>query len=278
MQHLLSVDDLSTVLFTRRGAVEAVRGVSFEVAQAETVGLVGESGCGKTMTALSIMGLLPSTGKIMGGQVVLKGRDLSGITERQISRIRGREMAMIFQDPMTSLNPVLTVGEQVSEAIALHQNLTKHEVLEKVIDYFSLVSLPNPRDRVENYPHQLSGGMRQRVSICRALIHDPGLLLMDEPFGALDAFTREKMNVELLRIWRETKKTIIFVTHNIMESAFLADRVVVMTPRPGRVAKIVEININRPRKLAIQTTDEFGSYATAIRKCIDESVKGQLFS
>jgi oligopeptide/dipeptide ABC transporter ATP-binding protein len=228
LEHLLTVDDLSTVLFTRRGAVEAVRGVSFEVGQAETIGLVGESGCGKTMTALSIMGLLPSTGRIMCGQVVLKGRDLSGLTERQLSRIRGREMAMIFQDPMTSLNPVLRIGRQMTETLVHHEGLSKREARERAIELLDEVGIPAPRERLDDYPHQLSGGMRQRVMIAMATSCKPSLVIADEPTTALDVTVQAGILELFGKLQERHLMGIIWITHDLGVIAGLTEMVFIM--------------------------------------------------
>ncbi len=255
----VNVQNVVKTYVTGKSQICALDDISFSVNKEEFVAIVGPSGCGKTTVLRVILGLIPKT----NGTVIIDGKE---VVDPQPS------VGMVFQSP--ALLPWRRVIDNIMLPIEVLR-LNVDDYVEKAQDLIKLVGLAGFENK---YPWELSGGMRQRVSICRALIHDPGLLLMDEPFGALDAFTREKMNVELLRIWRETKKTIIFVTHNIMESAFLADRVVVMTPRPGRVAKIVKININRPRELAIQNTDEFGAYVTTIRDCIDESVKCQPFS
>ncbi len=248
---LLDVNDLRTYFYTKKGVVKAVNGVTYSINRSESLGLVGESGCGKSVSALSLMRLIPSPpGKIESGVVEFDGIELLGsnqISTAEMRAIRGNRISMIFQDPMTSLNPVLTVGEQVSEAIALHQNLTKHEILEKVIDYFSLVSLPNPRDRVENYPHQLSGGMRQRVGIAMALSCNPSLLIADEPTTALDVTIQAQILEIMANLMEEIQTSLILITHNLGLVVELCQKVAVMYA--GRIVEfgLVEHIFENPK-------------------------------
>src|SRR5881628_2011197 len=184
MAHLLEVRNLSTHFQTRSGLVRAVDDVSFYIDRGELLGLVGESGCGKSMTALSIMRLVPPPGKIVSGEMLFAGRNLLRLSNAEMRDVRGNDIAMIFQDPMTSLNPVFTVGEQISEALRLHRGLSRKETRKAVVEAMREVSIPDPELRVNDYPHQLSGGMRQRVMIAMALACDPKLLIADEPTTA----------------------------------------------------------------------------------------------
>jgi len=236
---LLDVNDLRTYFYTKKGVVKAVDGVSYTINRGESLGLVGESGCGKSVSALSLMRLVPCPpGKIESGVVEFDGIELIGpnqISNSEMRAIRGNRIAMIFQDPMTSLNPVLTVGEQVSEAIALHQKLSSHEVLEKVVDYFGMVGLPNPRDRVDNYPHQLSGGMRQRVGIAMALSCNPSLLLADEPTTALDVTIQAQILEIMGNLMEEIQTSLVLITHNLGLVVELSQKIAVMYA--GRIAE-----------------------------------------
>src|SRR4051794_15718084 len=199
MTKILEVKNLKTSFFSDAGEVRAVDDVSFDVFQGKTLGIVGESGCGKSVTSLSIMRLVPNPpGRIMGGEILYKGRDLLKLSSQEMRAIRGNEISMIFQEPMTSLNPVFTIGNQICEAIALHQDLSKGEVRNKAIEMLKLVGIPSPEKRIDDYPHQLSGGMRQRVMIAMALSCNPQVLVADEPTTALDV-TIQAQILDLLR-------------------------------------------------------------------------------
>ncbi len=224
----LSVRDLSTSFFSEKGEVKAVDHVSFDVPHGSIVGLVGESGCGKSMTARSIMKLLKYPGKIVGGEILLEGRDLVPLGEGDMSLIRGEEIAMIFQEPMTSLNPVVPVGKQVQEAILQHRKISREEAKKKVLHMLEIVGISEPEKRYRCYPHELSGGLRQRVMIAMAMICRPKLLIADEPTTALDV-TVEAQILELLRELRDTIGTsIILISHNLGVIAQLCDYVYVM--------------------------------------------------
>jgi len=228
MPELLEIRDLQTHFPTRAGLVRSVDGVSFTVAPGELLGLVGESGCGKSITALSIMGLIAPPGKIVAGSIKFKGEELTSATAERLREIRGNDIAMIFQDPMTSLNPVFTVGEQIAEALRLHRRLDKTSAWQGAIDAMREVSIPSPERRVNDYPHQLSGGMRQRVMIAMALACDPELLIADEPTTALDV-TIQAQILELLDELRKTRKlAVLLITHDLGVVAEVADRVCVM--------------------------------------------------
>ena len=226
---MLEVDDLKTHFFTPAGVVKAVDGVSYSVRRGETLGVVGESGCGKSVTALSIMRLVASPpGRIVGGTVRLDGRDLLSLSEREMEDVRGNHISMIFQEPMTSLNPLFTVGRQIGEAVAFHQGLSKRDAADKAIEMLRRVSIPEPERRAKAYPHQMSGGMRQRVMIAMALSCNPKVLLADEPTTALDV-TIQAQILDLIRDLQETTGTaIVLITHDMGVVAENADRVVVM--------------------------------------------------
>src|SRR5688572_19165547 len=196
---LLAVEDLKTYFYTRDGVVRAVDGVSFSVYPGETLAIVGESGCGKSVTSLSILRLIASPpGRIVSGKLDFDGRDLLKLTEREMRSIRGNEISMIFQEPMTSLNPVLTIGRQIAEALELHRGLSNRDALRRAVEMLKLVNMPEPERRITQYPHQLSGGMRQRVMIAMALACDPRLLIADEPTTALDV-TIQAQILDLMR-------------------------------------------------------------------------------
>ncbi|HEX5708884.1 MAG TPA: ABC transporter ATP-binding protein [Pyrinomonadaceae bacterium] len=228
MSHLLEVKDLRTHFPTRSGLVRAVDGVSFQVGEGELLGLVGESGCGKSITALSVMRLVAPPGKIVGGEIRFAGEDLLAASEARMREIRGDDIAMIFQDPMTSLNPVYTVGEQIAEALRLHRRLSRDAARRAAVDAMQEVAIPDPARRADDYPHQLSGGMRQRVMIAMALACDPRLLIADEPTTALDV-TIQAQILELIDELRRTRNlAVLLITHDLGVVAEVADRVCVM--------------------------------------------------
>ncbi|MFQ5540053.1 MAG: ABC transporter ATP-binding protein, partial [Candidatus Binatia bacterium] len=218
-----------TSFFTADGELRAVEGVNFEIEEGKTMGLVGESGCGKSVTALSIMRLIPSPpGKVVGGQVLLRGQDLLKLNGEKMRKIRGNEISMVFQEPMTSLNPVFTIGNQIAEAIRLHQGLNRKETRDKVIEMLRLVKIAEPETRVNDYPHQLSGGMRQRVMIAMALSCNPSLLIADEPTTALDV-TIQAQILELMGELQETLgMALLLITHDLGVVAEQADDVAIM--------------------------------------------------
>jgi peptide/nickel transport system ATP-binding protein len=225
---LLEVRDLVTEFRTEQGSVRAVDGVSFEIAARTTLGIVGESGCGKSVTALSIMGLVASPGQIAAGTITYAGKDLLALGPKEMRAIRGNRIAMIFQEPMTSLNPVFTVGDQVGEAVRLHQRASRREAREVAIEMFRRVGIPSPEDRISAYPHQLSGGMRQRVMIAMALACKPELLIADEPTTALDV-TIQAQILDLLRsLQRDLGMSILLITHDLGVVAETCDEVLVM--------------------------------------------------
>jgi peptide/nickel transport system ATP-binding protein len=226
---VLRVEDLRTQFLAHGGIARAVDGVSYHVNRGETLGVVGESGCGKSVTALSVMRLVPDPpGRIVSGRVLLHGQDLLELDEPAMRRVRGNRIGMIFQEPMTSLNPVLTVGRQIEEVVELHQNLSARQAAERAVEMLRLVHIPEPQRRVREYPHQLSGGMRQRVMIAMALSCNPEVLIADEPTTALDV-TIQAQILELIREMQErTGTAIVLITHDLGVIAETADRVVVM--------------------------------------------------
>jgi len=228
VSHLLEVANLHTHFQTREGLVRAVDGVSFYLDRGELLGLVGESGCGKSITALSIMRLIAPPGKIVAGEILFEGRNLLTLSNAQMRDVRGNDIAMIFQDPMTSLNPVFTVGEQIAEALRLHRRLSRKAARAAAVEAMREVAIPDPVLRADDYPHQLSGGMRQRVMIAMALACDPKVLIADEPTTALDV-TIQAQVLELLNNLRRTRDlAVLLITHDLGVVAEVADRVAVM--------------------------------------------------
>jgi oligopeptide/dipeptide ABC transporter ATP-binding protein len=225
---LLSVEGLRVEFSTARGTVYAVNGISFEIAPGETLGIVGESGCGKSVTSLAILGILSRNGRVTGGRALFEGRDLLGLDDRELRHVRGKEIAMIFQDPMTSLNPVLTVGRQIREALETHFGMDKQEANKRVAELLDQVGIPSPDLRLKDYPHQFSGGMRQRAMIAMALACEPKLLIADEPTTALDV-TIQAQILDLLRhLVSERNTALIMITHDLGVVAGMCERVNVM--------------------------------------------------
>ncbi|MEW6545442.1 MAG: ABC transporter ATP-binding protein [Bacillota bacterium] len=229
LEKLIEVKDLKTYFFTSDGVLPAVDGVTFHINRGETLGVVGESGCGKSVTSLSIMRLVPiPPGRYVGGEILFEGEDLLKKSEPEMRKIRGNDIAMIFQEPMTSLNPVYTIGDQIAEAIQLHQGLKRREAMAKAEHMLRLVGVPDPHRRIREYPHQLSGGMRQRAMIAMALSCNPKLLIADEPTTALDV-TIQAQILELMKtLKRELGMAIMLITHDLGVIAEMAERVVVM--------------------------------------------------
>jgi peptide/nickel transport system ATP-binding protein len=228
-ERLLDVRNLKTHFFTDEGVVRAVDGVDMYIDKGETLGVVGESGCGKSVTALSVMRLIPQPpGKIVDGQILYSGQDLVTLPANRMRKIRGKEISMIFQEPMTSLNPVFTVGEQIAEAVRLHEGLGRREAMAKTVDMLKLVHIPNAERRVKEYPHQLSGGMRQRVMIAMALSCNPKLLIADEPTTALDVTIQAQILELLNELKSKLHMAVMLITHDMGVIAETAQRVVVM--------------------------------------------------
>lgn len=226
---LLQVKNLAVSFSTYRGKVKAVRDVSFSVDEGKTIGIVGESGCGKSVTSHAIMGLLPrENSKIEHGQIIFNDRNITDLSEKEMNRLRGNEIAMIFQDPMTSLNPVLTIGTQIQESLFLHKKLTKQQARQRAIELLNLVGIPSAEMRLDDYPHQFSGGMRQRVMIAMALSCEPKLLIADEPTTALDVTVQAQILDLLKQLQRKTNTAIVLISHDLGVIANLCDDIAVM--------------------------------------------------
>jgi dipeptide transport system ATP-binding protein len=241
MEKILQVKDLQVSFSTYGGEIQAVRGVSFDLHKGETLAIVGESGCGKSVTSQSIMRLIPDPpGKITGGEILFKGQDLIRLKEPELRKIRGANISMIFQDPMTALNPTLSIGEQIMEGIIQHKKLSRTEAKKTAIEMLTLVGISSPEQRLRQYPHQFSGGMRQRIVIAMALVCQPDVLIADEPTTALDV-TIQAQILELFReIQKKTGVSIILITHDLGVVAQVADRIAVMY-----AGKIVELGSRR---------------------------------
>jgi len=245
---VLEVRDLRTYFHTEEGVARAVDGVSFAVGRGQTLGLVGESGCGKSVSAFSIMRLVPDPpGRIEDGQILLKGRDLLALDEEEMRRVRGDDIAMIFQEPMTSLNPVLTCGFQIAEAVVLHQQVPMQEARTRAVEMLQLVGIPAPEQRINEYPHQLSGGMRQRVMIAMALSCNPDVLIADEPTTALDVTIQAQILALLESLQESLQMAIVMITHDLGVIAETADQVAVMYA--GQIVEYAETQalFTRPR-------------------------------
>ena len=226
---ILEIKNLKTYFYTYEGVAKAVDGVSYQLARGEPLGVVGESGCGKSVTALSVLRLIPTPpGRVVGGEVLFKGKNLLDLTEDEMRKIRGDRISMIFQEPMTSLNPVFTVGNQIQETLQLHQGLSKKDALEKSIEMLRLVNIPSPEKAVERYPHELSGGMRQRVMIAMALACNPEILIADEPTTALDVTIQAQILDLMNKLKEELGMAIVLITHNLGVVAETTKRVIVM--------------------------------------------------
>ncbi|MHC1693131.1 MAG: ABC transporter ATP-binding protein [Sphaerochaetaceae bacterium] len=269
---MLEVKNLKTYFLTDNGVVKAVDGISFDLEQGQTLGIVGESGCGKSVTNLSIMRLIPSPpGKIMDGEIFFEGRDILRISESELRNIRGNKISMIFQDPMTSLNPFLKISTQMIETIRLHQDQTKQEALEKSINMLRLVGIPDAESRIFNYPHQFSGGMRQRVMIAMALSCNAKILIADEPTTALDVTIQAQILELIQELSKKFNTSVILITHDLGVVAGLCDKVCVMYA--GKIvekAKTVDLYKNPAHPYT------FGLIQSVPR--LDKAQNGKLFS
>jgi oligopeptide/dipeptide ABC transporter ATP-binding protein len=241
-QAVIAVQHLQTSFFTKGGEARAVNDVSYEIKKGETLGIVGESGCGKSVTSLSIMGLLDRPGRVVGGQIKFNGEDLLQLSENKMESLRGMKLAMIFQEPMTALNPVLTIGYQIDEQIVRHMGLSKVEAKARTIEMLRLVGIPAPEERYDTYPHQLSGGMRQRAMIAMAISCDPEFLIADEPTTALDVTVQAQILSLLKDLQTRFNMTMQFITHDLGVISQVADRVMVMyAGRTCEVAKTEDL-------------------------------------
>ena len=239
--HLLEIRNLKTWFDVRGGVLKAVDDVSISIDAGETLGLVGESACGKSVTASSVMRLVPiPPGRIAGGEILFEGTDLLQLRESQMRKIRGKSISMIFQEPMTSLNPVFPVGDQVSEVITLHEKLSAREARDRVIEAFRLVRIPAPESRIDDYPHQMSGGMRQRVMIAMALACNPRLMIADEPTTALDVTIQAQILELMNQLKTETGASILFITHDLGVIAEMAQKVAVMYA--GKIMEVADVD------------------------------------
>jgi peptide/nickel transport system ATP-binding protein/oligopeptide transport system ATP-binding protein len=240
-EHLLEIRNLKTYFDVRGGVLKAVDDVSFTIEAGETLGLVGESGCGKTVTAASIMRLVPiPPGRIAGGEILFEGVDVLRLSESEMRKVRGNKISMIFQEPMTSLNPVFTVGDQVAEVISLHEKLSQREIRDRIIESFRLVRIPAAESRIKEYPHQMSGGMRQRVMIAMALACHPKLMIADEPSTALDVTIQAQILDLMNNLKKETGAAILFITHDLGVIAEMAQRVAVMYA--GKIMEAADVD------------------------------------
>ncbi|MDR1978322.1 MAG: ABC transporter ATP-binding protein [Synergistaceae bacterium] len=241
---LLEVRNLKTFFHTFRGTVRAVDDVSFTIAKGEILGIVGESGCGKSVTGFSIMGLIEEPGKVAGGEILFDGRRLLDLSDNQMNEIRGKEISMIFQDPMTSLNPVYTIGEQIEEMLTLHSSLSPRERRKRCVELLRSVGIPNPEGRLNDYPHHFSGGMRQRVIIAIALAAEPKLIVADEPTTALDVTIQAQILKLMKALVRERNCSMMLITHDLAVVSEMADRIIVMycgqIVEEGRARDVIE--------------------------------------
>lgn len=240
-EKILQVDGLKTWFYVTDGIIKAIDGVSFDVNKSEVLGLVGESGCGKSVTARSIMRLVPDPpGKIVSGRVLYEGKDLLSLTEEEMRKYRGKKIAMSFQDPMTYLNPVFKVGDQIAEALILHQGLDKNSAFDKAVDLMEIVQIQDARQRAQDYPHQLSGGMRQRILLAMAISCKPQLLIADEPTTALDVIVQAEVLDLLKDLIRQLNLSLIIITHDMGVVAQLSDRIAIMYA--GRIMEVSDVN------------------------------------
>ncbi len=264
MAPLLAVEGLKTHIFTRAGVVKAVDGVSFGVGEGEVLGLVGESGSGKTVTGLSILGLVDPPARIVAGSIKLAGEELAGLSEPELRRYRGRRIAMIFQDPMSTLNPVLRIDTQMIEAITAHEPVSHRAAWARARDALGGVGIPSPEQRLRAYPHQFSGGMRQRVAIAIALLHRPQLLIADEPTTALDVTIQSQILAEVQSLCAESRTALIWITHDLAVVAGLADRIAVMYA--GRIVEEGPVDDVLAAPLHPYTTGLIGSIPSRHRR------------
>lgn len=278
---LLQVEDLRVQIGTDDGLIRPVDGVSFEMAAGKTLCIVGESGSGKSLTGRALMNLMPERMRIAGGRIAYRTAagpvvDIAGLPPRgpAIRAIRGAEIALVSQEPMAALSPVHTIGQQLGAVIRQHMGLGRKAVRERALECLADVGIPKPAERLDSYPFEFSGGMRQRVCIARTLVTEPRLILLDEPFAALDQQTRLLMGDEVLNLWRKTGATIFLITHALDEATMLSDRIGIMSARPGRLIGIVETGWPQDRDSRIVQEERFGAITARLWGALrEESIK-----
>ena len=274
-KELLKIENLTIGFPTKSGIHTVVDHVNLEVGKGEIVGIVGESGSGKSMTSLAVMGLLSEEAQVSEGSIRLNGQELLGMSREERRKIQGRNMSMIFQEPMTSLNPVMKIGTQVGESLKLHTDLDKETIQKRVIETLASVGLRNPETLIDQYPHEISGGMKQRVALLRALACDPKVLLMDEPLGAVDFQMRQLLQRQLEDILGQKKTTSLMVTHDVDESVYLSDRVIVMSRDHGKILEDLKIDLPRPRD---RTNPQYHAYVDQLTEILKSALSGGVYT
>ena len=266
-EYLVDIQHERLSFFTPAGEVKALNDVSIHLNDGEVLGIVGESGSGKSVTAYSLMGLTAYPGKLVGGTIDFNGHRINDLSEKEFRKIRGNEVSIIFQDPMTSLNPVYTIGNQIMEVILLHTDKNKEQARARAKELLELVGINEPEKRLKQYPHELSGGMRQRAALIRTMVMEPELLLLDEPFSALDYQTRLNVTDDVYRILKREQVTTLMVTHDIPESISMGDKILVLSARPAQVKEILSVDFGPGRSpLSCRANRQFGPYFDHIWK------------
>ena len=265
MEPLLEVKNLKTSFKIGKKWVPAVEQVCFHVDPGETLGIVGESGCGKSVTSMSIMRLLPkATTKIEADEIILNGKNIANYSDKEMAQVRGTGIGMIFQDSMTSLNPVKTIGKQLDEAFIVHHSCDKNEAKNRSIEMLTKVGIPSPEKRYGEYPHQLSGGMRQRAALLRTYLSSSGVALLDEPFSALDTLTKASVHKWYLEVMQHIDLSTLFITHDIDEAILLSDRIYILNGTPGTIKDEIVIQERKPRAADFALSEEFLEYKRRI--------------
>jgi ABC-type glutathione transport system ATPase component len=273
---LLQIRNLNVSYPGAHGRFTALSELNLELSAGECLGLVGESGSGKTALLLAILGLLPAHAAVRGS-ICYRGGELLGLEAARLNAIRGARIAMVFQDPMSALNPYMRVIDQLSEVPRVHGGMSRREARRRALAMLEAVHIGEPERRALQYPHELSGGMRQRTNIIRTLIYEPEVIMMDEPFGPLDAQTRITLQDQLLKLWDKSRATVIFITHDLTEAIALADRVVLMSARPGRIVSVYDVTIPRPRDIYhIHDNAEFRRLYDEIWQELEQQVRGSI--
>ena len=272
-QPIISAKDVEITFSLRGRKLNAIRKCSLDLYEGETLAIVGESGSGKSVFTKNFVGMLDANGKITGGSIMFEGRDMTKFTEKDWLGVRGKKIAMVMQDPMTSLNPLKKIGKQIQESIEHHQGLKGEEAKKAAIEMLGKVGIPDPERRYEQYPHEFSGGMRQRAALIRTLVLKPDLLLLDEPFSALDYQTRLNVSDDIGKILKKQRKPAILVTHDISEAISMADRVLILSKRPATVIKIVPIDLDMKDRtpLSSRNAPAFKSYFNLIWKELNQN-------